>query len=249
MKVLIPEDIYKGIADGTSLTDYRRGQILSVYEKVSTLVGVSLTYKSLQKIAESLNIGLSESDARTVFKLLAKLGFIQYSNNFLANQLFTNSGRTFVETFKSFQKAKSLNPQNVNLIAELTKCLANIQMYGILLMNEKEDYNQHGIWLACAILKAEKEIFWSEFLYYLFLIKVQNKTIIEAANTVRENRAKNIPYEYKNTSDSAIGNSTYSYTHALLTEANVITDIAVGHSVIQENKEDFFNSINCNYYE
>lgn len=249
MRVIIPTEIYKGIADGSSLSNDRRKQILSVYEYVNSIGDEILTYNSLQEKIESLNIGISKSAIRTFFPLLGKLGFVNYKNPFPADQLFTNIGKVYMETYKSILSAKSLQPQNIQLDRELSNCLSKIQTYGILQMNEHEEYKTHGIWLALAILKAEKEIYWQEFLYFLYLLKVENLNIEDAIKKVKSNRQQDEIYEYINSKNENIAGTTYSYTHTLLLEADLIKDIETNHSIIQEDKEVFFTVINNNFYE
>ena len=101
MKVIIPNNTYKGVADGSSLTYDRRKQILSVYDFVNTLGEEPLTYKTLQQRVAAEDFGISDSAIRTFFPLLGKLGFVDYKDTFQACELFTRTGKVFMETFKS----------------------------------------------------------------------------------------------------------------------------------------------------
>ena len=93
MRVVIPNNTYKGIADGSSLTNDRRKQILSIYDFVNTLGNEPLTYKSLQERVADEDYGISDSAIRTFFPLLGKLGFVDYKDTFPACELFTKTGK------------------------------------------------------------------------------------------------------------------------------------------------------------
>ena len=47
MKVVIPYEVYKGTADGSSLTEDRRRQILNVYQYVMSCGDTTMTYREL----------------------------------------------------------------------------------------------------------------------------------------------------------------------------------------------------------
>ena len=248
MRVVIPNNTYKGIADGSSLTNDRRKQILSIYDFVNTLGNEPFTSKSLQKRVADEDYGISDSAIRTFFPLLGKLGFVDYKDTFPACELFTKTGKVFMETFKSLLYAEDLHPQNKRLIDEINHCLTTIQRYGLLYMNSQEDFKQHGIWLALAILKQEQEIYWSEFLFFLHLCKDKHMSIKDAAKEVKANRLKNVEYEYYNSDNKPIAGTSYSYTHAFLEEAGILRDIEVNHSLLNEGMFDFIELID-NYYE
>lgn len=248
MKVIIPNNTYKGVADGSSLTYDRRKQILSVYDFVNTLGDELLTYKTLQQRVAAEDFGISESAIRTFFPLLGKLGFVDYKDTFPACKLFTKTGKVFMETFKSLLYAEDLHPQNKQLIDELNNCLSTIQRYGLLYMDSQDEFNQHGIWLALAILKQEQEIYWPEFLYFLHLCGDMRMSIEDAAREVKANRLKNVEYEYYNSDNKTIAGTSYSYTHAFLEEAGILHDTEVNHSLLNEGMFDFIELID-NYYE
>lgn len=248
MKVVIPIETYKGVADGSSLTDERRQQILSVYEFVSSLGDEKLTYKSLQERVSLEDYGISSSAIRTFFPLLGKLGFVNYKDTFSACDLFTPIGKVFMETYKSLVAARELTPKNNLLIKELEKCLATTQRYGILLMNEQQEYSHHGIWLAIAILKREREIYWQEFLYFLYLLEVKGMSFDEAIAQVKSDRIRGVEYEYFNNEDNAIAGTSYSYTHSVLVEAGIVRDVEVNHSLLEDGLTDYLKLID-NYYE
>lgn len=248
MKVTIPYEVYKGTADGSSLTEDRRKQILTVYQYVMSRDDEAMTYRALQEAIDAQNVGISKSALRTFFPVLNKLGFVNYKDYFAANELFTKIGKVYMETYISQKAAEKLYPQNELLNKELESCLSIIQRYGILLMNEKEDFQDHGIWLALALLKYESEIYWNEFLYFLFLTRVKNITLKEAIKIVKENRRKNIEYSYYNNDGQIIAGTSYSYTHSLLLEAGIINDIEINHSVLNGGMSEFLESI-INYYE
>lgn len=248
MKVIIPNNTYKGVADGSSLTYDRRKQILSVYDFVNTLGEEPLTYKTLQQRVAAEDFGISDSAIRTFFPLLGKLGFVDYKDTFRACELFTRTGKVFMETFKSLLYAEELQPQNKQLIDEINHCLATIQRYGLLYMNSQEEFKQHGIWLALSILEQEQEIYWPEFLYILHLTDDQHMSIKDAINEVKANRLKNVEYEYFNSDGKPIAGTSYSYTHAFLEEAGILRDTEVNHSLLVEGMFDFLELID-NYYE
>lgn len=248
MKVTIPYEVYKGTADGSSLTEDRRRQILTVYQYVMSRGDEIMTYRALQEAMDAQNVGISKSAIRTFFPILNKLGFVSYKDTFAANELFTKVGKVYMETYLSLKEAEKLCPQNELLNKEIESCLATIQRYGILLMNDKEEFHDHGIWLAIGLLKYESEIFWNEFLYFMYLLRVKNHSLKEAIEIVRGNRFKGIEYNYYNKDGQSIAGTSYSYTHALLLEAGIISDMEVSHSVLNEGMSNFLETI-INHYE
>ena len=248
MKVTIPYEVYKGTADGSSLTEDRRRQILTVYQYVMSCGDAAMTYRELQKAMDAQNVGISKSAIRTFFPVLNKLGFVSYKDTFAANELFTKIGKVYMETYISQKAAEELYPQNELLNEELETCLATIQRYGILTMNEKEEFQDHGIWLAIGLLKNESEIYWNEFLYFLYLLRVKGLSLKEAIDVVKVNRVKGIEYNYYNKDGQVIAGTSYSYTHALLLEAGIITDLEVNHSVLNDGMSNFLETI-INHYE
>lgn len=248
MRVVIPFDTYKGVADGSSLTVDRRKQILSVYEFVNSLGDEPLTYKTLQQKVATEDFGISESAIRTFFPLLGKLGFVNYKDTFPASELFTKTGKTFMETFKSYLYAEELQPRIRLLDEEINRCLKLLLRYGLLQMNEQKDFEQHGIWLAIAILKQDKELFWHEFLYVLYLVEEKKLSVKEALEAAKSNRRNSVDYEFYNEEGKPIAGTSYSYTHAFLQEAGIVQDIELNHSILEEGMEEYLELID-NYYE
>lgn len=245
MRISLKNTTYKGLSDSTSLTDDRCKQILAVYEHTQSLGKKMMNYKDLQQEVASSNLfggqTIGESAVRTIFPLLSKIGFVDYSGHFYACDLFTKMGVVFIETYSALYHNEDYS--NVKLQDELEYCLSLIQQYGLLIMNEQESYKEHGFWLACSILKEEKEIYWSEFLYLLYLTKEQNLSLKEALSIAKENRNKGVSYEYHNSDNKAIANTSFSYIHSYLTEAGLIRDKDQKCSILISSKMPFIEEL------
>lgn len=134
-----------------------------------------------------------------------------------------------------------------DLQKELELCLSLIQRYGLLIMNEQPEFQNHGFWLVLSILKAENEIYWSEFLYILYLIKETGLDLDAALVEAKNNRATSTTYDYVNESGNAIANTSYSYLHAYLLEAKIIEDKDSKCSQLRPSMLSFINELNLNY--
>ncbi len=246
MLVKLKNKTYKGISDGTSLTDDRCRQILSVYKYTQSLGKRKLNYKQFQhEVANAKLFGgqtVGESAIRTIFPLLSKIGMVDYSKDFYACDLFTDIGSVFMETYSALCVNEDLDDKALQ--DELDYCLSLIQQYGLLIMNEQDDYSHHGIWLACSILKEEKEIYWPEFLYILYLTKERSLTLKNSILKVKENRENSVFYEYYNEKNESIANTSYSYIHSYLLEANIVRDIDQKHSQLQAQMYSFIEGLN-----
>lgn len=252
MEIKLKSVTYKGIADGTSLTYERCCQILSIYDLVQGLGNQIINYKGLQeKVADESLLGyttIGESAIRTIFPIMAKLGFVDYRGNFMAKNLFTELGHVFINTFRALKANKEQENPNKALDIELCNCICLLKRYGILLMNGKPEYSQHGLWLACAILKKEQIIFWPEFLFILYLIQERSMSLEDALKQAKENRNKHVSYDYYNDDDKPIASTSYSYTHALLLEAGIVEDIQTNQSRLIGGINTYLNLMQ-NYYE
>lgn len=245
MIIKIKKSTYKGFSDGTSLTNERCKQILAIYQHVQSLGKKLMNYKELQKeVAKEKLFGgqtIGESAIRTIFPLLAKTGLVDYDGQFYACDLFTKTGAAFAETYSALLLNEDLS--NQNLQNELEHCLSLIQRYGLFVMNEQEAYSHHGFWLVCSILKEEREIYWTELLYILFLVKEKNISLKTALSMAKDNRKKSLSYEYYNENDEQVANTTFSYLHAYLLEASLIKDRDQKSSILQDSMLPFIKEL------
>jgi len=250
MKITIPYKTYKGIADSTSLTSDRCIQLLDVYSLLNNRPAEIISYKKLQEIVsdESLfgNSTIGSSAIRTIFPILKKLGFVvDYTSDFNTRDLFTADGKVFMETFSALQLCPDSEKSIINILEDT---LCQIQRLGLINLFNSGEFETHGLWLALSLLREMGEIYWKEFLYALYLTAEQQLSISETCVKIIANRNTGKEYEYQNESGSPIADTAYSYTHAYLLEAGIITDLERGHSILVSGQEDFVKQFNSQYY-
>lgn len=250
MKITIPYKSYKGIADSTSFTDERCGQLLDVYKLLNSRPEELLSYKNLQELVSDQSLfggkTIGSSAIRTIFPILKKMGFVvDYTNHFNSHSLFTQDGKIFMEVYSALQTC----PSSEVAIAELLKkTLCQVQRLGLINMYNSREFENHGIWLSFALLREMGEIYWKEFLYAFYLSFEKHFSISDISDIIASNRKKGIEYEYVNDEGGKIADTSYSYTHAYLLEAGIVVDQERGHSILAQGQEDFIGKFNTQYY-
>lgn len=243
MKITLKKEWYKG-TDGSSLSDERCLQFISLYEFTQALGLQSIDYKTLQVLATEKNLYAPAKSAkviRTFCPLLSKIGFVNYDGTFLAKNLFTKDGKLFIQTIKALAAAKAIG--NKKLFNELTISKQKIQRLGLLNMHANPEYKYHNIWIAIDILNQVGEINWDNFGYAIYLIKGEGLSCSKAIEAIEKNESSSIVYEYYKEDGTKLANTYYSYIHSYLLEAGVISDYAQGYSQVCDEAEDFLESL------
>ena len=238
MVIKLKRDTYSG-ADGSSLSDDRCQQIISLYDFWLNHPGV--TYRELQVAAvkEKLYTGQAASIIRTFCKLLKKLSFVEYSDG--QPFIFTDMGTVFVRTHRALLEAQKTD--NPLLTSKLLGLKQTIIMGGIEEMSKDPNYDEHPIWIALGLLKHFNTIDWKEHYYALYLLYEKNMIWKDIITKISENRTKQVEYDVQNANGEALANTGYSYIRSLLLEAGLITNIKSKSSLVPSNKE-FIEKIN-----
>lgn len=230
--------------DGSSLSSDRCTQIKTVFEMCDALGARPVSYRDIQDIAVERKIfGDAKADSviRTIFPLLKKIGFVNYPEDtkFAANSFFSDLGKSFVKTITALEMAEQLDKKEAISKIELAR------QYHLLLGIDNlahSEYKNHNILLSLELLKQEKVIYWNELLF--FLNRLQNGTSLsEAIKEAKDNRLKNVSYEYVNTKGAPIANTSYSYVRLFLIEAGIIPNSKSMFSEINYDKLKFIESL------
>lgn len=244
MKIVV--DQYS--TDGSSLSKERCEQILLVYSLCNSLGNHLVTYRDIQNKADEVKLfGFAKAPSviRTIFPLLKKLGFVDYSDNseFPAASFFTDLGKAFISSLQALHNANELedSKEKERAIEKVQSAIEMIMQIGISNLSASE-YKSHNILLAIEILRTEKEIFWNELLYVLQRYK-EGQSITQAIDEVKEHRNKNVEFEYVNSEGSKIHNTAYSYVRSFLLEAGIIENTKGFHSKLKNTSIDFIKTL------
>lgn len=234
--------------DGSSLSKERCEQILLVYSLCSSMGNQLVSYRDIQNKAEEVKLfGFAKAPnvIRTIFPLLKKLGFVEYSDNseFPATSFFTDLGKAFISSLQALHNANELedSQQKERAIEKVQSAIEMIMQIGISNLSASE-YKSHNILLAIEILRTEKEIFWNELLYILQRYK-EGQSITQAIDEVKEHRNNNVEFEYVNSEGSKIQNTAYSYVRSFLSEAGIIENTKSFHSKLKNTSIDFIKTL------
>lgn len=245
MKITLKKSSYKG-TDGSSLSESRCKQFVTLYNFCQQLGDVMIDYDKLQKKAvEAKLYGETQADKaiRTFAPLLSKLGFVNYEGQFQANKLFTDNGIMLIQTVQALELAKSTG--NQALIKSLNYAKQDIQRLGLHNMFLNPEWQKHNIWIAIAVLQELGDIFWEDFGFLVYQVKEQGKSVKDAISALELEHDKETIFEYFKEDGTKMSNTFYSYIHAFLVEAGIARDTdAVGYSKICDEAEDFLELIN-----
>ena len=134
MKLYLKKECYKGV-DGSSLSEIRCQQILLVYELLESLETRTITYTQLQEIAVEKNLfgdTKANSAIRTIFPLLAKLGFVDYEYPFLTNKCFTQLGTKFVLSVRILNNLSEDTPNKEEILVKTNSIKENCIVLGLV---------------------------------------------------------------------------------------------------------------------
>lgn len=226
MKYSISFNTYKGV-DGSSLSQTRCDQIVSVYEMLESLGDKIITYIDIQEYAERHKLFGStnaKSAVRTFFPLLKKMGFVIYEGSFKACECFTNLGKQFVFANRAIEKVNSETQHKDEILSKLCRIKVNTIRQGIVNMRSNPDCVNHNIWIAMELLYEFQVIHWNEFLYTLYCID-NGKTIEDAIHDIHNNKRVIDNSIFVSEDNKPLPTTCYTYIRGLLTEAQLIAKV------------------------
>lgn len=247
MKLFLDKNCYKGV-DGSSLSEMRCLQILSVYEMLEDIGSPTITYIQLQEIAEEKNLfgeTKAKSAIRTIFPLLAKLGFVNYEYPFPANKCFTELGRKFVLSVRILNNLNDNTPNKEEILVKTNSIKENCIVLGLINFYHLEECQDNNIWIALRLLKKFEMIHWNYFLYAIYYL-YEGKALEDIIADIRNDEFRVKEIEFLNSDGDVLPNTCYSYIRALLTEAGMIEAVSKSESKLTKNAYNFFNIINFN---
>lgn len=226
MKYSISVNTYKGV-DGSSLSQTRCDQIVSVYEMLESLGNKIITYIDIQEYAEKRNLfgkTNAKSAVRTFFPLLKKMGFVYYEGNFKACECFTNLGKQFVFANRALEKVNSETQHKDEILSRLSRIKVNTIRQGIVNMRGNPECVNHNIWIAMELLHEFQVFHWNEFLYTLYCID-NDKTIEDAIHDIHNNKKVIDNSIFLGEDNKPLPTTCYTYIRSLLTEAQLIAKV------------------------
>jgi len=144
MNITLTVDTYKGV-DGSSLSSIRCNQIVQVYEMLEHLGGKLLTYIDIQEEAQKQQL-FGETNAksaiRTFFPLLKKIGFVNYDDEFRANECFTELGILFVLACRAISNVSEKMPHKDIILERLVNIKQCAQKQGLVAMYLNKEYEK-----------------------------------------------------------------------------------------------------------
>ena len=222
IKVYLNQGDYKSFS-GVQFTDVYLEKTICIFDFCSGNTS-TITSKKIQSDLFS-KFGYQESDIRTLFSLLKKLGFITTKSSFIAKNLFTLEGELFVHIIKIKLNMSSTSTSFKNAI---NNAFSLIVQKGFMFAYKNKNNSALDIpkcfWLLIDLLKVLGEISGKEYLYAISCEK-NGDDINTIKTNIQNNRANNIDYECKNkTTNKSIWNTAYSYNFGLLKQANIIEE-------------------------
>lgn len=223
MNITLTVDTYKGV-DGSSLSSIRCNQIVQVYEMLEHLGGKLLTYIDIQEEAQKQQL-FGETNAksaiRTFFPLLKKIGFVNYDDEFRANECFTELGILFVLACRAISNVSEKMPHKDIILERLVNIKQCAQKQGLVAMYLNKEYENHNMWVALKLLKTFSVMNWNFFLYALHCLET-GLSVDEAIGEIRKVKDKIDEIKFVNEEGEKLPNTCYSYIRSFLEEAGVI---------------------------
>lgn len=186
---------------GASFTENTNKVIIKCYEWISENNQRESSFSDFRKEL-TLNKGVNADNARNIYPLLKKCGFIDYESRgaLVYKNFFTTNGLMYVKTLLLIEKLK--NDTNMNSSEALKKATTIIEeliFQGIanLLVNENSNYNKELSEMIRYVIEFGK-INKQEFAYLLYELNNLSETYSDMfLKTIQEYRNKDINIEVK----------------------------------------------------
>ena len=241
MRINLHSNTYSGVA-GSSMSDTRCEQTLTLYRFVKTHPALSYTEVRRQTVQEHLY--RSESVLRTFCPLLRELGYVTYSSN--EPFQFTTDGEVLIRILMAQENAEQLDDSSVKtaLKGRLQDARARMIELGILNMNRSEEdiCREHNIWMVLYILQNLGSIDWGEFFLALKVFKEDHSTLADFSSQIAQNRTNRVEYQTYNEDGQTVADTRWSYIRSLLREANLILDNGRTSTLTAEGQQ-FVNKV------
>lgn len=244
MKICLSIESYNGV-DGSSISETRCRQMVSVYEMLEEMGNATISYTELQEAAESKKLfgnTKAKNAIRTFFPLLKKIGFVDYSDQFVANRCFKAIGVQFVLACRALNNVTDDTPNKAEVEERLKNIKRSAQKQGLINMFGKSEYRSHNIWIALRLLKVYRSLHWNEFLYTLYCLE-NGMSFEDALADINVRREEIRTATFVNEENQMLPNTCYSYLRSYLEEAGLIYKESVMISNLTEDADLFYSQI------
>lgn len=242
MRITLNKEYYKG-TDGSSLSDTRCEQMVTLFDMLNGISDEFVTYKQIQDYAVAQSLyGEAKADSviRTFFPLLCKLGFAKNDDYIKTNEIFTDNGKQLILLSRAMSEAKSIKNQEV--VDRLYAVKANLIQLGIKFWFNTESEKDNNIWLAIDLFSKMETVDWDEFLYAVYLWH-RGDNIDDVISKLINNRNNGIEYEFFKEDGRPLPDTTFTYIRALLIEAHIIRNINSSTSTITQEGKNFIETL------
>lgn len=209
------------------------------------LGGKLLTYIDIQEEAQKQQL-FGETNAksaiRTFFPLLKKIGFVNYDDEFRANECFTELGILFVLACRAISNVSEKMPHKDIILERLVNIKQCAQKQGLVAMYLNKEYENHNMWVALKLLKTFSVMNWNFFLYALHCLET-GLSVDEAIVEIRKVKDKIDEIKFVNEEGEKLPNTCYSYIRSFLEEAGVIKKVGSKESALVNPSDKIFTII------